>query len=409
MKLSFGSNVQSLGVQRYLSSASENLGKSFERLSSGMRINRASDDAAGIAIADRLRNDSALHSVAYRNINDGISLLNIVSGTLDQQTGILTRLSELAEQSANGTYSNTQRQSLSKEYYALVEEFGRLGLSASFNGLRPLAGTHNGTPSDIFLQAGISGGSGSQLSIQNSNTGVLSGRLDITSAQTGDITGANGQKESLITVHSNLFARVGNVNGREIYVGFYQASGYGSVDVNVYEDLGNGELNPVAYASFTYNQSTGQVSADGAQSISLSFQDGSNGSINLDFRGLEISSWAGVSAPNLGESSNIEFTSVEFSSTALLALDTIARRLADLNLAKGKIGALQSRLSIASQIAQISRETSLAAESRIRDIDVAEEAASLSALTIKQQAGASVLGIVNRAPELLLQLLKEPR
>src|SRR5690606_7658731 len=99
----------SLKVQRQLSSTTSALDKVYARLSSGVRINRASDDAAGLAIADALRTDVRLYSQALRNINDGISLLAIASGALSEMSGLITRIRELAEQSANGVYSSMQR------------------------------------------------------------------------------------------------------------------------------------------------------------------------------------------------------------------------------------------------------------------------------------------------------------
>ena len=113
--MSFGSNMESLRAQRALGNATQSLNKSFERLSSGLRINRASDDAAGLAIADNLKTITRLHAQSIRNVNDGVSALNIIDGTLNDQSNLLARLLELAEQSANGTYSSTQRTALSKE------------------------------------------------------------------------------------------------------------------------------------------------------------------------------------------------------------------------------------------------------------------------------------------------------
>lgn len=406
MRVSFGNNILSLNVQRSLSSATSTLAQHFERLSSGQRINRASDDAAGLSIAERLRADARLSAGAYRNINDGISLLNVASGTLGQQTNILIRLQELAEQSANGTYSTSQRSSLSKEYLSLIAEFGRLGASSTFNGVKLLAGTHNGSPSSLFLQAGITGSSSSLLSIQNSNTGVFSGRLNYDSLTVNDLAGYSGTRENFFSVFtSNGSAKLGTFNGRDVYVGFYRAGGFGSIDVEILEESSDGSLVSMGSTTFNYNQSTGQVSSNGAQTIDLGFSDGESVTISFDFRGLEITSPTGSTAPNLGGASNLEFTNIEFSSFALTALDTVRRRLDDLNLIKGQIGALQSRLSISSEISQIVRETSLAAESRIRDADVAEETAGLVATKIRQETATALLGKANRAPELLLQLL----
>ena len=115
MSIGLGSNISSLRAQRLLNASSGTLGSIFERLASGTRINRASDDAAGLAIADSLRKDARVLNQASRNVNDGVSLLNIADSTLSNQKTILTRLQELATQAANGVYSSEQRRSLQKK------------------------------------------------------------------------------------------------------------------------------------------------------------------------------------------------------------------------------------------------------------------------------------------------------
>lgn len=109
MPITIGSNIASLQAQRRLSSATDSLGKSYEKLSSGFRINRASDDAAGLAIADALRANQKVATVAIRNANDGISTIGIADSALGQIGNVLSRLAELSEQSANGVFSTVQR------------------------------------------------------------------------------------------------------------------------------------------------------------------------------------------------------------------------------------------------------------------------------------------------------------
>jgi len=119
MTIRIGSNIASLTAQRRLGEADSALSKTFERLSSGQRINRASDDAAGLAIADDLKAKGRIYTQGIRNGNDGISLLNIADSAIDALTGVVTRIRELSEQSANGTYSNQQRAALDAEAQAL--------------------------------------------------------------------------------------------------------------------------------------------------------------------------------------------------------------------------------------------------------------------------------------------------
>jgi flagellin-like hook-associated protein FlgL len=146
-----GSNIASLGAQRRLAENTSSLSKTFERLSSGQRINRASDDAAGLAIADSLRADSRIFNQGVRNLSDGISLLNIADSAIENLSSIVVRLEELAEQAANGTYGATQRKALDAEAQALSKEYFRISKTTKFNGLDLLGGSLG----QVNLQAGV--------------------------------------------------------------------------------------------------------------------------------------------------------------------------------------------------------------------------------------------------------------
>ncbi len=146
-----GSNVSALNAQRKLADGTAALSKTFERLSSGQRINRASDDAAGLAIADSLNATSRVFSQGIRNFNDGLSLINIADSAIEQLSSIVVRLQELAEQSANGVYSNTQRVALDTEAQSLSDEYTRIIDTSEFNGLNIL----NGETGEIRLQGGF--------------------------------------------------------------------------------------------------------------------------------------------------------------------------------------------------------------------------------------------------------------
>src|SRR5260221_12436553 len=122
MPITINTNIASLNAQRRLGNSTADLQKTFQRLSSGLRIVDASDDAAGLAIADSLRADQRIASVAIRNANDGISLVSIADGALDQVGTVLQLQSELAEQSANGVLTSTQRSALQSEFVALGSE-----------------------------------------------------------------------------------------------------------------------------------------------------------------------------------------------------------------------------------------------------------------------------------------------
>ena len=162
MAITIGTNIASLQAQRRLADATEQLGSTYERLSSGQRINKASDDAAGLAIADSLRAAQRVATVAIRNANDGISVVAIADGALGQIGNVLARLAELSEQSANGVFSTLQRSALQNEFTALGSEIERIAVTTQFNGVNLLSGS-----STIALQVGFNSASTSQITIAN--------------------------------------------------------------------------------------------------------------------------------------------------------------------------------------------------------------------------------------------------
>ena len=285
MGITLGTNISSLQGQRRLSLSTDALSRTFERLSSGQRINRAADDAAGLAIADSLRADQRVANVAIRNANDGISTIAIADSALGEIGGVLSRLAELAEQSANGVYSNNQRSALQNEFLSLASEIERIAVTTVFNGVNLLSG--GGTTT---LQVGFNSASTSQISF----TGVE---------------------------------------------GTLQALGLASTGTS----------------AITYSISA--ATGEGAQSA------------------------------------------------ARLALDAVNNAISSLAIQRGNLGASEARLSVAIKNLSVSRENFAAAESRIRDVDVAEESAELTRLNILQQAGAAVLAQANQQPQLALQLL----
>jgi flagellin len=286
MALTINSNIAALNAQRRLSASTNDLRQSFERLSSGLRIVRARDDAAGLAIADTLRADERIAAVAIRNANDGISLISIADGALGQMGSVLARMAELAEQAGNGTLGTAQRSALHQEFAALGSEIQRIAETTVFNNLALLSGSQA-----VSLQVGFDSGSNSQISF----------------------TGVTGTLESI------------------------------------------------------------GLAAAGSKQLSYSL----------------------VAAGN---------TALQQAS-ALSALDAVKLAIASLTTSRGTLGAAESRLSVAITNLSVARENFKSAESQIRDVDVAEESANLTRLTILQQAGAAVLAQANQQPALALSLL----
>ncbi len=151
MALRIATNVQALAAQRFLNSNHEMQNKSLERLSSGSRINRSGDDAAGLAISEKLKSHIRSMRQAHRNANDGVSLIQVAEGAMNEVSNILVRLRELSIQSASDTIGDTERGFIDKEFQHLKAEIDRISNGTEFSGMKLL----NGSGSDLDIQVGI--------------------------------------------------------------------------------------------------------------------------------------------------------------------------------------------------------------------------------------------------------------
>jgi flagellin len=189
MALIINTNVASLIAQQNLSRSSSLLNISIQRLSSGLRINTAADDAAGLARADQLRSQSKMIGVAMRNANDGISAMEISDKTAEQITNVLTRMSELAASAAQGTLDTNTRNYYKDEYDKLVDEIERIAQTTEFGGIKLL----NGSVSSITMFIGFKSSSDNQLSISLVRLDVASVAgfgLDLSAGILTDVSGA---------------------------------------------------------------------------------------------------------------------------------------------------------------------------------------------------------------------------
>ena len=411
MTLSIGSNSSSLRVQRSLSQVTDRLSTSLERLSSGQRINHASDDAAGLAVADRLRTDVRLHTAAVRNVNDAISAVAIIDSALSGQVSIIDRLSELAEQSANGTYSSKQRVALSSEYRSLLDEFGRIGSTTSFNGLNLLSSRRRGNPSELSLQAGINGSRNSILTLTTGDTTSYSGTVVIGSS---DMSGPYTLAELTQRIEGQMgTATVTDSAGKQRHIAFgfsINNADNGQVqfsiwDMDAYAANPNTAQNPLFLTALDFADST----AGTIDNISapFNFADGKSATLKADFEALRLSQDLGhfTGIASIGETDALDFTAVVDQITARTALTVLARKSSSLETLRGSFGALSSRLQVAGNLAGQSRVTESAAESRIRDADIGEESASVVASSILQKVASAVLAQANQIPSLAIKLL----
>jgi len=199
-------NIPSLNAQRILGKNNDRLTQSVERISSGIRINRASDDAAGLSISEGLRSDIRALRQAVRNANDGISLINVGEGALNEQSSILIRLRELASQAATGTVGSTERQSIQLEFSALRNEIDRISTTTQFNGLGLVDGSlasSVASSNQVIIQVGIDSGSSSRI---NLNTDVGLAAVSSSSLQLNllSVTSANNALTALDSINTAI-------------------------------------------------------------------------------------------------------------------------------------------------------------------------------------------------------------
>ncbi|MBI5638223.1 MAG: flagellin FliC [Nitrospinae bacterium] len=194
MALRVYNNLFSVNAQRNLATNSSALGSSLEKLSSGLRINKAADDAAGLSISEGLRSQIRSLNQATRNGNDGISLINTAEGALSEQSSILVRMRELASQAATGTVGSTERRTIDREFQALKSEIDRISAVTEFNGQKLVDGSlSSAATSSVVIQVGIRATSNDRLSL---NTAV-----DLTAITT---TGLAVQNTNVLTAQSAL-------------------------------------------------------------------------------------------------------------------------------------------------------------------------------------------------------------
>ena len=284
MAIRIFNNTASTNAQRLLGENNNRLAQSVERISSGIRINKASDDAAGLAVSEGLRSDIRALRQAVRNAHDGVSLVNIAEGALNEQSSMLIRLRELSSQAATGTVGSTERATIQLEFNALRSEIDRISSTTAFNG-------------------------------QNLVDGSLA----------SSVSSAN---QILIQVGTD-----NSVNSR----------------INLNKDI--------------------------------------------DLQAVTVSALS------------IDTLSVTSANGALTALDSINTAIASVAATRGKVGAVQNRLARTISNISISVENLQAAESQIRDADIAEEVALLTRNQIMVQASTAMVGQANLIPQSILQLL----
>ncbi len=462
MALVINTNVASLNAQRNLNKSQDSLAVSLQRLSSGMRINSAKDDAAGLAISERFTAQIRGLNQGVRNANDGISLAQTAEGALGEVTNNLQRIRELAVQSANATNSSSDRLAMQQEVEQLANEIDRVASQTNFNGVNLLDGSFTNQNFQVGSEVGDTIAIASLVDATKAGLGLYNGSataaaefpFSIGSLAAGDVTingvdlGAHTDPDDVVSAIEAISDDI-SVDHSFSWSGSWidSVGGDGTssyqldvAGVNIFTGTG-----PVTAAAMDAALNGGTVLADlasagvtvtgsfsGAQ-ISFTSADGTEFSISeawggtayatipeIDYEGthhMEITnstgdlviggndpSGLGLTAETIASSGNtFDVTSAANANSLITAVDSA---LGTVNSARANLGAIQNRFESVVTSLQTSSESVEAARSRILDTDFAIETANLTRSQILQQAGSAMLAQANSLPQNVMSLLQ---
>jgi flagellin len=434
MALTINTNVAALNAQRNLGTSQSALNKSMQRLSSGLRINSAKDDAAGLAISDRMTSQIRGLNQAARNANDGISLAQTAEGALQESTNILQRIRELAVQSANDTNSESDRASLNDEVTQLKSELDRIAQTTKFNGKAVIDGTMTNATFQVGANAGDSqtisfsiasarsaalgetaaAGTPTAASVAAANT---AGSLAVTAQSAGSA----GNNISVVVVDGGAAAApaaaAANTAGSLAVTAQTDGSTGNSISI-VVVDATTGSAVSVSGNTITITASLTSASMDTGAELAAYVEGLTTASALaaqalVDFAGTTAASTAGTIALSGGSDASeaasatvtVDAISVATREDAVIAIASVDKALEDVDVIRGGLGAIQNRFeSTIGNLNNVSENLS-AARSRILDADIAMETSAMTKMNILQQAGVSILSQANQAPQLALSLL----
>jgi flagellin len=365
-------NLMAMNTHRQLGINANAGAKSIEKLSSGYRINRAGDDAAGLAISEKMRGQIRGLNQASRNSQDAISLVQTAEGALNETQAILQRMRELAVQSANDTNVDTDRSALQNEVDQLALEITRISDTTEFNTRKLLNGSFG---------------------IQNAGTGTLTTAVDgLANLSDIDVSGAKASTTYTIAQTTGTSITLTDAGGAaqtlELDAGFaagdtlnFDAMGISIKTDSNFDNAAN-DFNTLTIITGAASGATFQIGANETQEISLTIGD-------MSASGLS------VNAIDIDDQAN-----------AATSITTINTALTSVSDERAKLGAVQNRLEHTIKNLDTSSENLQASESRIRDVDMAKEMMSFTKNNILQQAAQAMLAQANQAPQGVLQLLR---
>ena len=397
MAMTINTNVVSINAQRNLGLSGSSLATSMQRLSSGLRVNSAKDDAAGLAIAERMNTQMRGLAVASRNANDGISLAQTAEGALGKVGDMLQRMRELSVQSGNATNSKSDREALQAELSQLRDEVDRVAKTTSFNGAKLLDGSFTGGVFQVGANAGDNITVGS---LANTKADQLGNAM----YSEGKTTIDAAAKTAMATAIQGAAA-----NGRTISIQGANNTAPVTVEIAQNANVTDDEaLGKVIEAINSKTADTGVTAFLSDDKASIEFRatakaDGTAGAVTVSGAGLTAPTMAAASATKRQGIDDLNISTQAGSWEALQSIDSAIDKV---NSSRANLGAVQTRFEKAIENIDIQNENITAARGRIVDADFAKETANLSRTQILQQAGTAMVAQANQLPQQVLSLLK---
>ncbi|BAK81048.1 flagellin [Candidatus Arthromitus sp. SFB-rat-Yit] len=391
-------NMNAMNAHRNMGSTTIAQGKAMEKLNSGLRINRAADDAAGLAISEKMRSQIRGLNQASRNAQDGISMIQTAEGALSETHAIAQRMRELAVQSANGTYTDEDRALIDQEFNQLRSEIDRIATDTDFSGSKVLNGEKSGEK--IEFDTGV----------VKAGTGTLSGADAATVFLDTDLKNVNTLGEG--TFHLKM-----SLDGDDVKLELTDESKFNdnkeyTIETVVLKDAANADTEQVVTlggAQFKLAQLKTKIKDANVNNVELTLTNTvteKNPGVELQI-GANKDQMISISIGNMRSRElglgGVNVASAEDAKDAIGRLDEAVSRV---SAQRADLGASQNRLEHTIASTDNTAENLQAAESRIRDVDMAKEMMNLTKLNVLQQASQAMLAQANQAPQQVLSLLK---
>lgn len=421
-------NIAALNSYRQLGNNNNTVGKNLEKLSSGYRINRAGDDAAGLAISEKMRAQITGLETAQKNANDGISLVQTAEGALTEVHSMLNRMVELAGQSANGTYQNeVDRENLQKEVVSLKSEIDRIADSTNFNGIKLLDGTMGSgkyqlnagslaigsTVATNFVVTDIKGSSIDKDGLTFAfDVGALDANGTFTTAGASDVLNVKmtDKEGNVSVVNLKLTDIIKKADGTAMASNTAIAAGDNVVLDLSAVGIGKIDLTATAAGPTAEDLLKGlDVAGFVAPSAGAAITTGTTGS-SLRLQIGDTSDTFNQISVSVGDmhvkALQIDTVDISTQSGAADAVKKLKDAINSVSSTRGDLGAIQNRLEHTINNLSVTSENMTAAESRIRDVDMAKEMMTYTKNNILVQSSQAMLAQANQLPQGVLQLLR---